>query len=84
MAKSEPCSDQLSDQRNCAVARDKGERGAILMISAVPLFALPAALLIRRIAVGPSERGNASRLRVTPTAELGGGGFRAGVHVAWF
>jgi hypothetical protein len=81
LAKSEPCSDQLNDQRGCAVARDQGERGAILMISAVPLFALPAALLIRKIAGGGGEGGNASRLRVSPTAALGGGGFRAGVHV---
>jgi hypothetical protein len=84
LAKSGPCSDQLSDQRDCAITRDKGERGAILMISAVPLLGLPAALLIRRIAVGPGERGSLSRLRISPTAELGGGGFRAGVHVAWF
>jgi len=84
LAQSGPCSDQLTDQRKCAVSRDQGERGAILMISAVPFVVLPAALLIRRIAVGRSESNNAARFHVSPSAELHRDGFRVDVRFAWF
>jgi hypothetical protein len=80
----EPCSDAVMDQHACSKGRDRGDRGAVLMVSAAPLAVLPIALLVRHWVSPMRDPASTARWHVTPSLLATRDALELSLGGAWF
>jgi hypothetical protein len=84
VAHGEACNDTANDQLECSGARDRGDRGSVLMVSAAPLAVLPIALLIRHWISPRSAPESRAKGHLTPGLVATRGVLGLSLEGAWF